>query len=459
MSAPPHSPGPRPWWPPESRTRAAEVRHAARGLAGDRLRAHLDALVEVNRRIHDEECINLDPASNIMGPRAEEVLSAGLSSRPSLGLPGAKYETGLEGVEAIEVLAADAATSVFGAAYAEVRVGSGALANLYAFMATCRPGDTIVAPPPSIGGHVTHHAAGSAGLYGLRTVPAPVDATAYTVDLDALHALVQRERPRLVTVGGSLNLTPHPVAGIREVADTVGAFVLFDAAHVCGLVAGGVWPSPLEQGAHLMTMSTYKSLGGPAGGLVLTDDADLAARLDDIAFPGLTANFDAGRVAALAFTLVDWQEQGAAYAEAMRDNARALAAACADEGLDVFGVGEHLTDSHQVALRAARHGGGQTASRRLRRAGLLTCGIGLPVDPVEGDLNGIRLGTPEVTRRGMGTDDMAAVAHWLAQGLDPRVDPADVASDVAAWRRGFTEVRYAAPARGSRASALLTPPR
>lgn len=459
MSTPPTRQGPRPWWPQQSRARARQVREAAHGLGGDDLRAHLDSLVEDNRRIHDEECVNLDPAANVMGPRAEEVLSAGLSSRPSLGLPGAKYETGLEAVEAIEVLTADLAASVFGASYAEVRVGSGALANLYAFMATCRPGDTVVAPPPSIGGHVTHHAAGTAGLYGLRTVPAPVDPTAYTVDLDALRALVRRERPRLVTVGGSLNLSAHPVAGIREVADTVGAFVLFDAAHVCGLVAGGVWPSPLDQGAHLMTMSTYKSLGGPAGGLVLTDDADLAARLDDIAFPGLTANFDAGRVAALAFTLVDWQEQGQAYAQAMRANARALAGACAGAGLDVFGVGHDLTDSHQVALRAARHGGGQTASRRLRRAGLLTCGIGLPVDEVEGDLNGIRLGTPEVTRRGMGPDDMGTIAHWLARALDPDVDPADVAVDVAAWRRGFTEVRYAAPARGSTASARPTPPR
>src|SRR6476646_5707476 len=217
---------------------------------------------------------------------------------------------GLEAIERIEIIAAEVAAEVFGARYAEVRVGSGALANLYAFMATCRPGDTIVAPPASIGGHITHHAAGAAGMYG-------VTADDHTIDVDALRPLVHEVRPKLITIGASLNLFPHPVAAVREIADEVGAYLLFDAAHACGVIAGRAWESPLRQGAHLMTMSTYKSLGGPAGGLVVTDDAELAERLDHIAYPGLTANFDAGRTAALAVTMLDWKVAGAAYAQRM----------------------------------------------------------------------------------------------------------------------------------------------
>ena len=180
-------------------------------------------LVGENRRIHDLHGINLNPASNVMNPRAEAMMAAGLGSRASLGYPGDKYEMGLEAIERIEVICAELAAEVFGAKYAEVRVASGALANLYVFMATCKPGDTIIAPPADIGGHVTHHGAGAAGLYGLKTVPAPVLADGYTVDVAALDRLAREVRPKLITAGGSLNLFAHPVAAMREVADAVGA--------------------------------------------------------------------------------------------------------------------------------------------------------------------------------------------------------------------------------------------
>ena len=328
----------------------------------------LQDLIIDNQRIHDQICINLNPATNRMNPRAEQMLAARLGSRPSLGYPGEKYEMGLEAIEQIEVIAAALAARVFHAAYAEVRVGSGALANLYAFMACCEPGDVIVAPPASIAGHVTHHAAGAAGMYRLRTVPAPVDPASYTVDVDALAELARTVRPRLITIGGSLNLTPHPVSDIREIADSVGAKVLFDAAHLCGMIAGGAWPNPLDQGAHLMSMSTYKSLGGPPGGLLLANDADLAQRLEAIAYPGLTANFDAGKTAALAQTMLDWTIAGPAYAGAMVDTARALADRLVAAGLPVFRSAEGVTDSHQFALEAAGLGGGQAAAARIRRA-------------------------------------------------------------------------------------------
>lgn len=434
----------RPWVPAAAEDRVRSVSEAAAGATPAEVLAEIERLAAVNRRIHDEECVNLNPATNVMNPAAEALQSAGLGSRPSLGYPGEKYEMGLEAIEQIEVLAAELAAEVFAARYAEVRVGSGALANLYAFMAACRPGDTIIAPPAAIGGHVTHHAAGAAGLYGLRTVSAAVDADGYTVDVDTLRAQVWEHRPALITVGGSLNLFPHPVARIRELADSVGAKVLFDAAHLCGMVAGRTWPDPLAEGAHLMTMSTYKSLGGPAGGLLVTNDAALAERVDAIAYPGLTANFDAGRTAALAVTLLDWKVAGEAYARAMVEAARALAAELARRGVPVFAAERGATRSHQFAVVATPWGGGQALARRLRRANLLTCGIGLPLGPVEGDLNGLRIGTPEVVRLGATAADMPALAELVARALDPRTDPAGVAADVTAWRRQFSGIHFTA---------------
>ena len=397
-------------------------------------------LVGENRRIHDLHGINLNPASNVMNPRAEAMMAAGLGSRASLGYPGDKYEMGLEAIERIEVICAELAAEVFGAKYAEVRVASGALANLYVFMATCKPGDTIIAPPADIGGHVTHHGAGAAGLYGLKTVPAPVLADGYTVDVAALGQLARDVRPKLITAGGSLNLFAHPVAAMREVADAVGAKLLFDAAHLSGMVAGGTWANPLAQGAHVMTMSTYKSLGGPPGGLVVGNDAAIAERIDAIAYPGLTANFDAGKVAALAVTLADWKKHGAAYAQAMCDTARALAQALQREGLPVYASAKGATTSHQFAVEAARWGGGQAAAKRMARAGLLACGIGLPIAAVEGDVNGLRLGVPEIVRLGMKPEHMGELGALIARALGERPDAA--AADVEAFRRRFRELHY-----------------
>jgi len=404
----------------------------------------LDHLVEQNRQIHDRDCVNLNPATNIMNPRAEAMLSAGLGSRPSLGYPGDKYEMGLEAIEQIEVIAAELAAEVFDARYAEIRVPSGAIANLYAFMATCEPGDTIIAPPPSIGGHVTHHAGGSAGMYRLDTIPAPVDADRFTVDVDALRALAHERHPKMITIGASINLYPHPVATLREIADEVGAVLLFDAAHLCGLIAGGAWPNPLEQGAHLMTMSTYKSLGGPPGGLIVTNEPEIAQRLDAIAYPGLTANFDAGKAAALAVTMLDWKAVGKEYAASMVETAAALAAGLLERGLPVFEGLEGASRSHQFALKAHQWGGGQRAAKQLRQANLLACGIGLPMEPVEGDVNGLRIGTPELVRLGMKPQDMDELAALIADGLAPDADPVGVATRVTRWRTRFSGVHFTA---------------
>ena len=427
----------RPWLPPVAARREQQILQDNAVRSTSAMAEHLQALITRNRQIHEVECINLNPATNAMNPVAEAALAAGLGSRPSLGHPGDKYEMGLEAMEEIEVLAADLACRVFGARFAEIRVGSGAMANLYAFMATCRPGDRIIVPPAQIGGHVTHHGAGVAGLYGLEIHPAPVDPDRYSVDVDALARLARRIQPRLITLGGSLHLLPHPVAQVREIADAVGADLLFDAAHLCGMLAGKTWPDPLADGADLLTMSTYKSLGGPPGGLLLTNRADLAERVDAIAYPGLTANFDAGKTAALAITLLDWLECGADYAGEMVAAADALAAELSAAGLPLVTTAQGFTTSHQFAFDARRWGGGQEAAVRLRQANILACGIGMP--GAEG-MAALRLGTPEVVRWGMTAQDMPELASLLVAALAD--DPAAVAADVTRLRGRFRSIHF-----------------
>ena len=430
------------WATPASQEIISRIASQVDTKSGAEVQTWIEELAQENHRLHDIEGINLNPATNILNPRAEKLLASGMGSRASLGHPGDKYETGLGAIEQIEIITQELACEVFGSTYAEFRVPSGAIANLYAFMATTEPGDTIIAPPPSIGGHVTHHKGGSAGLYRLKTISAPVDETGYTIDIDTLRKHAHEVKPQLITVGGSLNLFHHPIAKVRAIADEVGAKVLFDAAHLCGMIAGKVWPQPLVEGAHLMTFSTYKSLGGPAGGLIVTNDDAIAQKLDAIAYPGLTANFDAAKTAALGVTLQDWKSVGSDYANMMVKTSQALAQNLQSRGVNIYAANKGFTTSHQFAILAAPYGGGQSAARQMAKAGLLACGIGLPIAAVEGDLNGLRIGTPEIVRIGMKVGHMEQLADFIARSLDISVNSDLLHHEVIEWRKQFSGVHY-----------------
>ncbi len=432
----------RAWVPAGAENYIQSLAAAVAASSADENEQNLLGFVAENHLIHVRDCINLNPATNMMNPKAEALLASGIGSRPSLGYPGDKYEMGLEGIEKIEVMAAQLAAQVFNAKFAEIRVASGALANLCVFMMAAMAGDVIIAPPPSIGGHVTHHGAGAAGLYGIITHPAPIDVDGYTVDVKALREDALRLSPKVITIGGSLNLFPHPIAGIRKIADEVGALVMFDAAHMSGMIAGRAWQQPLEEGAHVMTMSTYKSLGGPPSGLILTNDAKIAERLDAIAYPGLTANFDAAKSAALAMTLLDWKVHGRDYARMVAETAKALAVALVEQGVPVYARDRGMTTSQAFAIEANSFGGGQTASKLLRQANVLACGIGLPIAELSDDLNGLRIGTPEIVRWGMMPKDMPQVARFISDVLMGRRSAQSVAPEVAAFRSQFSKLHF-----------------
>ena len=190
-----------------------------------------------------------------------------------------------------------------------------------------------------------------------------------------------------------------------------------------------------------MTMSTYKSLAGPAGGLIVTNEEKLAERLDAIAFPGMTANFDAAKSAALAITMLDWQVHGNAYAEKMVSVSKQLLNIWQHSAFRSSPAKTASPGLTQFAVEAARFGGGQAASKTLRKSGFLACGIGLPIDPVEGDLNGLRIGTPELVRWGVTERDAPQLADLIARALTTN-DPASVAKEVADLRAQFSEIHF-----------------
>ena len=433
----------RKWVPEASENLVQDLAQKVSGSSSKELLKRLTFLADLNKKIHEKDCFNLNPATNVMNPKAEAFLSSGIGSRPSLGYPGDKYEMGLEAIEEIEVVASSLVAEVFCSKFAEIRVPSGAMANLFSFMSICKPGDTIIVPPATIGGHVTHHSPGCAGLFGLNIIEAPIDKDYYTVDIDQLRELALKEKPKLITLGGSLNLFEHPISAVSSIAKEVGARLLFDAAHQCGLIAGKAWENPLDLGADVVTMSTYKSLGGPPGGAIVTNDAGIAKKIDRIAFPGMTANFDAAKSAALAVTMLDWKEFGEEYAAEMILMSKTLASSLEDCGIPIFFGALGHTQSHQFAVLAEDYGGGQSASKLLRKSGFLACGIGLPVkelekEELEKDLNGLRFGTPELVRWGMTAKDSTRLAGLIAKALQGQT----VTAEVSEWRKTFKKLHF-----------------
>jgi glycine hydroxymethyltransferase len=445
--------GPRPWRSEQANTFSAHTIESWQSHSIHELDDELFRLVSAQEQLVDEECITLYAGTNASNPRAARLLGSTIGSRPNLGAPGDTYNRGMDNASRIEILCDELIGSLFGAKYVETRVGSGSLANMYVYLATCKPGDSILAFSDDAAGHVTHHLAGAAGYCGLITHNMPFDTTRMDVDTTALQEAVTRIKPKLIIVAGSMCLFPYNVAAVRAAADTVGAYVMYDAAHMGGMIAGGRFQQPLAEGAHVITGSTYKSFGGPSSGMVLTNDPVLAERIDAIAYPGFTANFDVAKTAALALAARDMHTYGRDYANTCIANAQALASALSNEGVDVFDVPARsghesletkraFTVSQHVALRAAAYGGGNRASYTAEAANILFSSIGLPLPAIDGDANGIRLGTQEITRWGMTAEHMPSVANLVADALLKRRPAPDVRTDVTEFRRSFQKVHF-----------------
>ena len=434
----------RDWLPPNVADFIAQHTERYERMELDELDALTHRLINAHEQHMDRECITLYAGTNIMNPRAAALLASSIGSRPNLGHPGAKYNKGMQQAEQLEVMLQHLLQRLFRAQHAEIRVPSGSVANLYVYMATCQPGDKIMAFSDAAAGHVTHHQAGAAGLYGLETIDIPFDADHMDVDLDAFAKQIQEVKPKLVILAGSMCLYPYSVSAVRDIADRVGAWVMYDAAHMGGMIAGGAFQQPLQEGAHVMTGSTYKAFGGPPSGMILTNSGELAARLDHIAYPGLTANFDLSRTAAMILATLDLLEHGERYARACIENAQTLADALASQGVQVHRVhGRNgFTASQHVAIQALGYGGGDTASGTLERANLLVSGIGLPIATLAHDYNGIRMGTQEITRWGMQPEHMHDVARFIARVLAEGEAPEAVKPDVIAFRQPFQSLHY-----------------
>lgn len=369
---------------------------------------------ELGRQRHEIELI---ASENIVSRAVMEAQGSVMTNKYAEGYPGRRYYGGCEWVDVAENLAIERACKLFDCQFANVQPNSGSQANQGVFQALLQPGDTILGMSLDAGGHLTHGARPNQSGKWFNAVQYGVRQQDSRIDYDAIQALANEHQPKMLIAGGSAIPRTIDFAKMREIADSVGAYLLVDMAHFAGLVAAGIYPSPFPH-AHAATTTTHKTLRGPRGGMILTNDEALAKKFNSAIFPGIQGgplmHVIAGKAVAFGEALrpefVDYQKQVVA-------NAQALADQLMKGGLDIVTGG---TDSHLmlVDLRPKGVKGNQT-EEALGRAHITCNKNGIPFDPEKPTVtSGVRLGTPAGTTRGFGEAEFRQVADWIVEVVD-----------------------------------------
>ncbi|MDD5366708.1 MAG: hypothetical protein PHR30_15330 [Gallionellaceae bacterium] len=340
------------------------------------------------------------------------------------------------------------ARALFHAAYADARPLSGNQVAQIILMSLASRGATVWSVPSSCGGHFATPII--AAREGLHLLPIPYDRSRGIIDIDAAGEMAKKHPPRLVFLDASMHLFPHPVAALRE-AIGPDPIISYDASHTLGLIAGGAFQAPLQEGADLLHGSTHKTLWGPQKGLItVREEGAIATRIRDAVVPLFVSNVHVHHVAALGIALEESRAYGAAYAQAVIHNAKALAASLAGLGIDVLFAELGATDSHQVLVDLGDKQRSLSVWNRLQNAGLNTNAIALPFRPS----HGLRIGVAEATRRGLGIPEMNRIAAWIALCAAGTTPTGTIAREVAELSARFSLIRYSRQATRIRPDAL-----
>ena len=374
----------------------------------------LAALAAECERQQDQ--IELIASENIVSKAVLEATGSVLTNKYAEGYPGRRYYGGCEHVDIAEKLAIERVKALFGCQFANVQAHAGAQANEAVFLALVKPGETIMGMSLAAGGHLTHGARPNVSGKWFNAVQYGVRREDSLIDFDEVAALAQEHKPRLIIAGGSAYPREIDFARFREIADSVDAHFMVDMAHFAGLVAGGVHPTPFGH-AHVVTSTTHKTLRGPRGGLIMTDDEAIAKKIDSAVFPGLQGGPLMHAVAAKAVAFGEaLRPSFKDYARAVADNARVLAEALLEGGLDIVSGG---TDTHVVLVDLRPLGlTGNISEQSLERAGMTCNKNGVPFDPEKPAItSGVRLGSPAGTTRGFGTAEFRQIGEMIVEVL------------------------------------------
>ncbi|MEM2957722.1 MAG: serine hydroxymethyltransferase [Candidatus Jordarchaeaceae archaeon] len=399
-------------------------------------------LVEKHNTWRREECLNLIASENIMSPLAIKVFNSDMMHRYAEGLPYKRYYQGTKYVDEIETLVQELGKKLLHCRYFDPRPISGSVANLCVFSALTQPGDQIANLRVADGGHISHSTLGAAGIRGLKTINMPFDHKEMNIDVEKLRPLMKKEKIKLVVLGGSLYLFPHPIKEIREILDD--AKILYDASHVLGLIAGKRFQDPLAEGADVVATSSHKTFPGPQGGIVYTNNEEIWKRVAQAILPGIVSNHHLYRLPSLAVTLIEALEFGEKYADQIRKNSKKLASSLYEKGLQVLCEHKGFTESHQIAIDVRNQGGGKKVAETLEKANIICNKNLLPWDKDENTENpsGIRIGVQECTRIGMKESEMEHIAHLITRIIIKHENPEKIKEEVIQLKKQYKETKY-----------------
>jgi glycine hydroxymethyltransferase len=402
--------------------------------------------VQRNEQWRGQQCINLLAPEAPTSPMVRSLLSSEIGTRAAEGHIGRvnRWFAGTQYIDEVEALCVELLKTAFRCNYADHRLMGSMLGNMAVYTALCQPGDTVMTAPQPFGGHSSNRVDGPAGMRGLNIVDVPFDPETLEVDLDQFAQAARQHQPKLVVMGMSMTLFPLPVREMSRVIEPWGGKFIYDGAHQAGLIAGGQFQDPLNEGAVVLTGSAGKTFSGPQSGMILWNDPALTRPLADTIFPVLAATHQVNRVAALAVSAAEMIEFGRFYMAQIVKNSKALGKALDECGIPVLGAQRGYSQSHQVIARVKAFGGGLEVAHRLAKANLITNKNLVPGDqPADWDRpSGLRMGTIEVTRLGMNETDMETIAEFIARVLVKGEDVEKVGKDVTAFREPFQTVYY-----------------
>ena len=399
--------------------------------------------------------IPLIASENIPSPAVREAIVSDFGNRYAEGWPGERVYAGCIYIDEVELICNELAKKVFKSEFADCRATSGVVANLAIYSAFSNPGDHMLAASIPTGGHISHgkkEHSGTAGLvHGLNIEHYPFSKEDMTIDVDATKKKVDEmiansKKPAIAMFGGSLFLFPHPVKELAGFMHDNNIYVNYDGAHVAGLIAGGEFQDPIGEGSDSMTMSSHKTLWGPQGGIIVSQEK-YADNIKKAIFPGNTSSHHLHHVAGKAIALAESLEFGREYARQVIKNAKTLAESLANFGFTVLGEKRGYTESHQLAVDVSKFGDGGTIEKELEKANIILNRQLLPGDIKSGKHymhpSGVRIGVPEVTRLGMKESEMKEIASFIKEIVIDKSDPKQVANSVSAFREQFQKVQYA----------------
>ena len=394
-----------------------------------------------------EECINLIASESIMSPLADRVFLSDFEGRYNEHTGPDRHYEGTELSYEIEEICNELFRKNFITRFADVRPISGAVANLIVYTALTKPGDVIVALGIPSGAHISHTRWGPAGIRGLKDVNMAFDVEQMNIDIDRTVDIIKKANPKLLMFGASMFLFPEPVREIKEqISPKIK--IVYDAAHVFGLVYNRAFQQPFEEGADIITSSTHKTFQGPQGGVIIGNyklSNDDWQKIDTAVFPGTLSNTHIFRFPALAITCLEMNRFGRSYAEQVVRNSKAFGRALFDRGFKALCPYLDFTESHQVIVDVKQHGGGQYVARQMARCNVICNKMSLPYDSPHDALHnpsGIRLGVQELTRWGMKEADMQTVAEFYKRAIVDREPLERIKQDVIALKQKHNKVLY-----------------